>query len=861
MINNTIAFIFGIIAFHFFSYFPLSITALCILTSALLFFKYLIIRRFCFSRPVNSETGRKGVILFVSIFAFSVFYSFIREKDIPEVELPGTEVSLEGDISDVPEMSNAKIRFTIDHAAIRGMKIPGKVRLFLSPEEVINKTILLSGGERVRAVAKLRQPATLHNPGVYPYDLKKDGIAAVGSAKKMQIIGGKNNLTTWIRKQRMLAGNIIDSSLSPEAAAFQKAIIPGLTGGISQEMRDSFSSTGLAHILSISGTHFGLLALIIFNFIKLVIKYLPEKLITKMTLYITSSQIAVLATIPVLISYAIISGMSTPTIRSLIMISIYMFSIYIGRKDQWLNSLSIAAFIILLWQPEALFDLSFQLSFIAVLSIGYAAEKRTEVRRQIIPPTPLYKRGARGDLSGAAGMYRVLIDKTRTAMLMTVTAVLGTAPLIALSFKQFPLISPASNLIVTPFVCFLILPMGFFASCGAFLFGMTSLPLGSLLDTVTRSGLWLTKIFSQIPCSNIHVPNPSIMFVILYYIAFIFLVRSPHQRAETIGKVKYLPASPFALLPLTFVVSVYLMSTYLSGNDLKVVFLDVGQGDSSFVRLPDKKTMLIDGGAGEPDMGRNVIAPYLWSRGIKSIDYLVLTHPHPDHFGGLIYIMDNFKVGEIWLNGRRTCGTEEFFRKIKEEKIRYKVLRRGDILEAEEYRIYVFHPYDEFFADSSKGGFSDENSASLVLKIEAGSTSILFTGDIETEAEDSLLPLGKWMKSDIIKVAHHGGRTSSSPDFLAAVKPQIAVVSVGRNNSFHHPHKETVDRYRSTGATIYRTDIDGAVTVTVRKGGAGLKTDSPDTRYEVQTYGDSSFRKVAGWRDEIRNLKLLFSPS
>jgi competence protein ComEC len=277
-----------------------------------------------------------------------------------------------------------------------------------------------------------------------------------------------------------------------------------------------------------------------------------------------------------------------------------------------------------------------------------------------------------------------------------------------------------------------------------------------------------------------------------------------------------------------------------------VTFLDVGQGESSVVELPDKKIMLIDGSTNRPDMGRMVIAPYLWSRGIRKIDVMVLSHPHPDHFGGLIYILDNFIVKDIWSNGRMTHDARVFYEKIIEKNVRYKALKRGDILDADGYKITVFHPYEEFSAGSSRGNFSDENSDSLVMKIESGDVSFLFTGDIEEEAEENLLHLGSLLKSDILKVPHHGGRKSSIREFIESVRPEIAVVSVGMNNPFHHPHQETLERDRDSGATLYRTDRHGAITIS-----------NNNTSYEIETFNDNRLKPVQTFSDEIRNLGLL----
>jgi len=826
MISSAVSFISGIAVFNFFPFFPFSIITVFILTAIFLIFR--------------APADKKKLSLTILALAFGILYSFIRHEDIPEIKFPDKEVLIEGTIIDVPEVSFERIRFTLNNLLIEGQPVKGRIRLSAKPEIYSEMQGLMPlYGDRIKTLVRLNEPATFHNPDVYSYDPRRDRIIASGYIDQIEIVSKGRGIMAWLYKERQRLGRIIENSLSGENASFHKAIILGLRRGITPETRDAFSATGLAHLLSISGTHFALLAFIIFKIIKVITKSLPVKILTRMTLYVTPTQIAVILTMPVLILYAMISGGSTPTIRSFIMVFIYMLALFLGRRGQWLNSLAISAIIILLWQPDALFDLSFELSFIAVLSIGYVLEK-SEYRRQDT------ENRIQDTEKGPQKVLRLFGAKIKTSILITLSATIGTAPFVVYFFHQFPLISPISNLIITPLVCFIILPFGFFLGFFALIGNMDFMPLSGLIDTITKFSLNLIKITSYIPYSNLHPHKPSIIIVTLFFISLACIIKSK---------------SKWRLLPLAIVLYLYIFNLPFSNNNtLRITFLDVGQGDSAVVELPDKRTMLIDGGSEDYDTGRRVVAPYLWAKGIKKIDYMVLSHPHPDHYGGLIYIMDNLEVREVWLNGRMTSEGGDFFQGIQKRKIPYRVLKRGDVLETEKYKIYIFHPYDEFFADSPRGEFSNQNNNSLVLKIESGDSTTLFTGDIEIEAEENLIHLSKWLQSDIIKVPHHGGKTSSSEHFLKAVNPQIAVVSVGKNNPFNHPTKEAIERYSMIGTRLFRTDIDGAVTITPSltplpdASGEGVK----GRVYEIKTYWDSRFKEVFGLRDEIRNLRLLF---
>ncbi|MBI1810978.1 MAG: DNA internalization-related competence protein ComEC/Rec2 [Nitrospirae bacterium] len=607
----------------------------------------------------------------------------------------------------------------------------------------------------------------------------------------------------------------VTENFSADSGALVSAITTGQRGNMSDGLKDAFSSTGLAHILSISGTHFGIFSVLLFGLFRFVIKFLPYSLLQRITLYFTPSQGAAALSLPFMLAYLALSGWSIPAVRSFIMISLFLIGLLIGRKRFWLNSLLFAAFVIVLWNPESLFSLSFQLSFLAVLFIGFSIEMGRAEEQQ-------NSTAAGQQISKTTALLLYCATALRASLLLTLAASLGTAPLVAYHFHYFSIISPLSNLLITPLIGFLLLPLSLISS---FMFLFTGhYMFGSLVKTVTDITVYSVRFMAEFQFSDIKIPAFPVFAVIIFYVGFVFYF--------FVSKKKLVPVITF-LLMIAYVSA----HIFLRGGEMGITYLDVGQGDGAVIELPDKKVVVMDTGRS----GREVSA-FLKYLGMKSIDALVLSHADSDHAGGTDYLTARFKVKEMWDSGRI------IYPEGNSTGIVRRMLERGDVIEGNGYKIYALHPYKEFYAmrgDSDNGG----NNSSLVLKIESASggrkKSFLFTGDIEDEAQEDIIHLGKWLKSDVVKVPHHGGRTSAYKPFYDAASPEIAVISVGRDNAYGHPHRETLEMLE--GAKIYRTDMSGAVKITEKDG-----------RLEVKTHRDYRFSKTESLAGEIKNIQRLF---
>jgi competence protein ComEC len=710
-------------------------------------------------------------------------------------------ILLEGTIDGSPQRTQSGTKLLIkSHKMISGdrhIPVEGHLLLFMKEE---SRSLHL--GDHLRFLCRLQRPHGFHNPGVFSYErhLAFERIHVIGflSDEKMCVKvdeGLKNPFLLRIEAWRDHIRHFLEKEGTLPSSSIFQALVLGEQGKIPEELRERFIVSGIAHLLAISGAHLGIVAFLSFSLFLWVMKRSEFLLLS-----FSVTKWAAVLTIPILLLYTFIAGGRISMIRAAIMAITFFLSIVFDRERHLLHTLALAAFLILLFSPPALFDVSFQLSFLAVLSILYLVPRilRNMKREESLNPP---------EISWGWKIWKYM----RLSFIITVVATLGTAPFVALHFNRVSLIGFLANLFAIPWVGFLIVPISLIASLFSFFF----YPLASLLITVNQFSAYLllkvVALFASIPFASIHIPTPTALEIILYYLLLLSWV---HLRKGK--KVKYLFIGICILLAFDLA---YWNLKDRFRKDLTLTFIDVGHGDSILVEFPKGKRMLLDGGGLHDDrfdIGKNVIAPFLWKKKIQRIDTLVLTHPDPDHLKGLNFIASRFSIGQFWDNG--LSGDSESYLRLEETLQRRKIERSSLNENTNPQRI---HGVEISFLNPPAGSAGPVrhrnpawlNNHSLVMRLRFNKIVLLLTGDAEKEAEERMVRKGHPLRAHILKVPHHGSSTSSSSIFLERVKPDHAIISVGERTLGRLPHPEVMQRYCRSGAKVFRTDQHGAITV------------------------------------------------
>ncbi len=573
------------------------------------------------------------------------------------------------------------------------------------------------------------------------------------------------------------------------AAALLDALVLGNRQQLSLDLQNIFARSGASHILAISGLHLSIVASLFF--------FLFRKLLSHFTPFLIRGldrKGAALMTLVPLAGYALLSGFSPATQRALVMVAVVMASLVMERESITLNALAAAAIVILLFNPAALFSISFQLSFAAVIFIVSGLDL---ARRRGFP-----------------GFGHVLLNKAVLFFMISLLAIAGTQPLV---MRCFNMASPAglfTNIVTIPVVGFGVLPLGLVSLLMFSLFPGFSSACLVLAGKLAMPCIAFLAWVCELPGAWVRTVTPGLFYVVAWYLFMGGVYVWFRNEARKMGIFMLMAAV------LIFLVhgAVDVRKRYFT-QTLDITMLDVGQGSSSLIRLPGGACFLVDGGGFSSnevfDTGRYLVAPFLWRQHILTLNGVVLTHPDADHMNGLLFVLENFRVKELYKNADQVDNRvyERLMELTRSRGIGvHQVNPGGEILVPARDVTFRFLPgLNDIHGNMTTSG-SNVNNNALVMSVRFRRFSMLFTADIMAQRESQLVvSRGPDLKNTLLMVPHHGSNTSSTAVFLDQVQPVAALLSCGWHNRFKFPHSRVVKRYQERNIPLYRTDRDGAL--------------------------------------------------
>lgn len=630
-------------------------------------------------------------------------------------------------------------------------------------------------GDVLKIKGRLEKPIGQKNFGEFDYELylareKVFTYLNIWQEKDIQKIGenDSNFLVSFSLSARDKIKEITKQTLPQPYSYLLIGMLLGEKNFIPPHLKEVFTEAGIMHILAVSGLHVGIIAMALLALLSML--NLPKKL-------------KLLTLILILIMYASITGFRPSVLRATIMFLLLIGGKLINRSRNLNISLFFAGFLILLLNPLILYDAGFLLSFIVTFFI--------------INLSPIFQE-----------LFSKIVAWIKNPLAVSTAAWIGIFPLSAYFFTKVSIISIVSNILIIPLTVVAVI-LGFVT----FFIGMASISLAGIVANINYLVLSLitliAKSFSSLPFAFVYVAQPSILVIILYYLMVFFIIELFYIKILS-QKIK----KKAALIVLSITLLIISVQIFYPTDNLKVNFINVGEGDCILIEAPNKINILIDGGGttqGDFDVGSKIVVPYLRRKGINEIDLLILTHPHLDHLEGLLPVLKEFKVGMV-LDSGLLCDIsayKEFISLIQKKSIPYHKAKAGDnFVFSNNLEIFLLNPlYDSDFYDES-----DFNNASIVVKLFYKNADFLFTGDIEVTAEKKLLVWQNILQSDILKVGHHGSITSTNLEFLDKVDPRIAIITVGKNH-FGHPSQKIIERLEDGNIQIYRTDEDGTIII------------------------------------------------
>lgn len=708
-------------------------------------------------------TKNKKIIVILICLIISIGYVSILENKYSKIsDMPIKEMVTI--ISDIQEKEYKKV---CTAKIVRNNK---KILINIKMSQDIPS---IKYGDSLYIEGEFKQPEEARNYKGYNYKqyLKTKKIIGTVELEKAKILKSSNG--SFIHNIQKYIRDTINGTLTDEEGNLLLAILLGDKDKLSEDIQESFKTSNLSHMLAVSGAHV--------SYIILGLTYVLQN-------SIIGKKNGKIVCIFFLLVFMAITNFTPSVTRACIMAVLTLFSGIIYRKSDVYTNISVAALITLIFNPYSLLDLGFQLSYGGTIGIIIFIKRIQEKKSN-----------------------SKVINYIKQMALVSIYANIIIIPIMMYHFNTVSFTFIISNIMASPILGIIVITGFLFIIASITVKPLTRL-IAIFIKPILSILIKISQICSKLPFSNILVVTPYMFNVISYYAIILYCIKSKKN-----NKCKIIICLLIVLILINFII-------YIFPQKLRIFFIDVGQGDSTLIITPDKKTVLIDGGGSDSfDVGEKVLLPYLLDRRILKIDYVLISHFDTDHCGGILTIMEKVKVKNIIISeqAEHSENYERFKKLMIHKKIRLIEVKKGDKIKIGRYSEFkILFPTSRLLSENPL------NNNSIVAQFNYNNFKMLFTGDIEKLAEQQILKAEKAeIRADILKVAHHGSKTSSIPEFIKAVKPKIALIGVGKNNTFGHPNQQTIKNLENIKCRIYRTDLQGEIIIKIdQKGRMNVKS-------------------------------------
>lgn len=719
----------------------------------------------------KKNTYRNAICMYLIVMCISSIYVYNKNLNYESKykKYDNKNISIEGTIISDIEEKEYNYTFTIRT----------KDDYFLVNLKKNKEEISLEYGDKLQISGEYQEPNKARNYKGFDYKnyLKINkiyGIIRVDLYTNIIIKHQKNlsNFKLLIHKIREKLKQNIQELLTKETYALGIGILIGDNSRINEKIVEDFKNSNLSHMLAVSGAHI--------NYVVLTVSIL----FTKKRAGIKAQRVV---TIMMMLFFMELTQMTSSVVRAGISCIIYMLASLLYRKADVINAMAISTLLILLNNPFKLFDIGFQLSYAGTLGIILFCK---------LINIPIKNK---------------LLKYLKDSIIISISANIFIIPIMMYQFNTISLTFILSNLLAGPLLGISIILEIIVLLISFMSINIAAIPakvLNILLILIINIANW----FSNIEISKIYVITPQIISIVAYYLICAAIILKQKNRK----------------IIVIIMLTVLIINLFPTPKKLRINFIDVGQGDSTLIRTETNKVILIDSGGSTAsssfDVGNKVLLPYLLDRRIKKIDFIIVSHFDADHCQAFETVIDNINVRKVVVC-KQSMITQEYLNiinKCKKKNIKIIVVERGDKLKIDKRTEFeILHPGERFLNDGKGGLNANAIVCKMNYKLNNGKIfSILFTGDIEVESEKELEQVyGKKLKADILKIAHHGSKTSSREEFIKLVSPKIALIGVGENNKFGHPADITLERLEKENVKVYRTDQMGEVSITINKNG------------------------------------------